>query len=234
MAGGSASRKYDDVLVSRDLVDVVNLPTATDEFTSAPHKPLQMVLRAKQCEGKIVVQQVPMKIPGYIGGEVKVKNDFKKEEEKASRLCFLNTLPMHEKSDGAVGQKKRTKPRQEYYTQEPQQKTTSEGTRETSSQGKRAGAWGPPKRNKRKPPEHQLEVEEKREQQATQTKPHHNPLHYCHIIILPKNVIHVGGIARRDTLHCSAKTKKIMGFTPKMVSTFLLHWLLSPACGGVW
>ena len=57
------SRNYDDVLVSRDLVDVVNLQKVNNELPSAPHKPLQTVLRAKQCGKKMVVQQVQMKLP---------------------------------------------------------------------------------------------------------------------------------------------------------------------------
>ena len=46
--GGSVTRKYGDFFVSRDLEDVISKPTIIDEFPSAPHKPVQLVLRAEK------------------------------------------------------------------------------------------------------------------------------------------------------------------------------------------
>ena len=43
IAGGLVSENYDFVLVSRDPVDVLNMPTIIVEFPSAPHKPMQLV-----------------------------------------------------------------------------------------------------------------------------------------------------------------------------------------------
>ena len=53
---------YCKILVSHDQVDFANIPTIVDLFPSAPHKPVQLVLRAWTREHKMLVQQAPKKL----------------------------------------------------------------------------------------------------------------------------------------------------------------------------
>ena len=98
VAGCSVTRNF-DFLVSRELVGVVRMLTIINEFPSAPHKLVQLVLRAKR-EHEEQVQQVPKKLPAESGGKAKVRLDFRREEEEESvSLLLLATMPKVDRNE---------------------------------------------------------------------------------------------------------------------------------------
>ena len=68
-------------------------PTIFNEFPSAPHMLVQLVLRVEKKEMKMPVQQVTNKLSGESGGKAMVKVDFRKEEEQSVSLSMLATMP---------------------------------------------------------------------------------------------------------------------------------------------
>ena len=70
------------------------MPAVIDKFPSAPHKPVQLVLRAKKRDLTTPVQQVPEKVPGESGGKAKVKSSLSQQEDEESvSLSLLSTMP---------------------------------------------------------------------------------------------------------------------------------------------
>ena len=115
-------------------MDVASILAFIDEFSSAPHKPVQLVFGAEKKGMKMLVRQVPNTLLGESDGKARVKAHFRKKRKKE-----VGMQREERKQTGTPIKNKRCVAKE--WTQEPTQ-ARREGTEEP-----RTRQQGPKQRN---------------------------------------------------------------------------------------